>query len=304
MARIDLNRIALFVRVVQAGSFTAAGASLGLPTSSVSRAVARLEDDLGARLLHRTTRKLSLTDTGQHYYGRMQTVVAEAEEASAAVAGFEGAPRGLVRVAAPVDLGLTHLPALVKKLIQRHPGLILELVLSSRRADLVEDGIDLAIRGGRLEDSSLVARKIAETELGLFASPAYLQRRGRPRAVKDIARHDCILYGTRAGRLPWRLRGPRGEETARPSGPIIADDMMFVREMVVAGMGIALLPAPTVAAEVVAGRMVRLLPRYAVHGGALYLVWPSRRLVPARVVVVREFLVDELARLTSSSLSR
>jgi DNA-binding transcriptional LysR family regulator len=297
MATIDLNRIAAFVRVVEAGSFTAAAQTLKVPTSSVSRAVARLEEDLGVRLLNRTTRSLHLTDGGQSFFGRMQAVMTETEEATRALAGLATEPRGRVRLTAPPDLGMQGLPPLIARAIERYPGLVIELLLTSRRVDLVEEGFDLAIRGGRLEDSSLVARKIASTDLGIFAAPAYLARRGRPRALGDLARHDCLTYGTRSGSGSWRLTGPRGEESVAVSGPVACEDMSFLRQMVLAGTGLALLPAQSLNAEVEAGRLVRVLPRYGLQGGGLYLVWPSRQLVPARVVAVRELLTEELGRL-------
>jgi DNA-binding transcriptional LysR family regulator len=300
-ATIDLNRISTFVRVVDAGSFTAAATALRVPTSSVSRAVARLEADLGARLLNRTTRKLSLTDAGQHFHRRMQAVVAETEEAARAVTGFASAPRGLVRLTAPHDLGLQQLPDVISRIVARNPGLVIELVLTSRRIDLVEEGIDLALRGGRLEDSSLVARKILSTELGIFAAPAYLDRRGRPRALAELARHDCLVFGGRGGKLTWRLQGPRGEETVSVSGPVVCGDMLFLHECALRGMGVTLLPDGMVKADVTARRLVRLLPRYGLRGGGLYLLWPSRTLVPARVAAVRELLAEELARLGSSA---
>ena len=300
MATIDLNRVAVFVRVVEAESFTAAATALGIPTSSASRAVARLEEQLGVRLLNRTTRKLHLTDGGQHFFQRMQAVIAEAEEATQAAVGFAAEPRGTVRMTAPVDLGVQHLPAIVRTIVQRHPGLVIELLLTSRRIDLVEEGIDLAIRGGRLEDSSLVARRIVSTDLGIFAAPSYLKRRGRPRALADLARHDCLTYGGRRGKFPWRLTGPRGEETVSVSGPVVCDDMLFLREMVLAGTGLALLPVPSMDPDVKAGRLLRVLPRYGLTGGGLYLVWPSRTLVPPRVVAVRELLAAELTRLLAA----
>lgn len=303
MATIDLNRISTFVRVVEAGSFTGAATALRLPTSSVSRAVARLEADLGARLLNRTTRKLSLTDAGRLFHERMQAVVSETEEATRAVAGFASAPRGIVRLTAPHDLGLSQLPEVIARIVRRHPGLIIDLVLTSRRVDLVEEGIDLALRGGRLEDSSLVARKLLSSALGIFAAPAYLERRGRPRALADLARHDCLSFagrGANGGRIPWRLVGPRGEESVTVSGPVVCGDMLFLREMALRGMGLALLPAEAYGADVKAGRLVRLLPRYSLPGGGLYLVWPSRTLVPARVVAVREALAEELSAVTAS----
>jgi DNA-binding transcriptional LysR family regulator len=299
MATIDLNRIATFVRVVDAGSFTAAATALRVPTSSVSRAVARLEADLSVRLLNRTTRKLSLTDAGRQFHQRMQAVVSETEDAARAVTGFASAPRGLVRVTAPHDLGLSDLPTVITRIVERHPGLVIELVLTSRRVDLVEEGIDLALRGGRLEDSSLVARKIVSSDLGIFAAPAYLERRGRPRALADLAHHDCLTFGGRGGKVPWRLEGPRGDETVMVSGPIVCADMLFLRECALRGMGVALLPGVNVRADVAAKRLVRLFPRHAFRGGGLHILWPSRTLVPARVAAVRELLAEELARVVA-----
>jgi DNA-binding transcriptional LysR family regulator len=172
---------------------------------------------------------------------------------------------------------------------------VIELLLTSRRMDLVDEGIDLALRGGRLDDSSLIARKLIASELGIFASPAYLQRRGRPRALGDLAHHDCLGYGGRGGRWTWRLHGPGGEQSVSVSGSVVCADMLFLREMALRGTGLAMLPAEAVAPDVAAGRLVRVLPRHGLQGGGLYLVWPSRSLVPARVVAVREFLTEALS---------
>ena len=304
MSRIDLNRVATFVRVAESGSFTTAARSLRLPTSSVSRAVANLEEELGSRLINRSTRKLSLTDAGEQYFQRMQAVLGEAHEATEAIAGFARDPRGVVRLTAPVDLGLHVLPRIVAKLTERHPGLVIELVLTSRRVDLIEEGIDLALRGGRLEESSLVARKIIDSGLGIFASPAYLARRDPPKTLADLARHPCLRYGGgRGGDRPWRLTGPRGDETVAVTGPVVCDDMMFLREMALAGVGLALLPIDNVRPDVATKGLVRVLPRYSLGGAGLYLLWPSRRLVPARVAAVRDFLAEELAKVWRKSNS-
>jgi DNA-binding transcriptional LysR family regulator len=306
MTTIDLNRVSTFVRVVEGGSFTAAAAALGVPTSSVSRSVARLEQDIGVRLLHRTTRKLSLTDGGQHYFQRMQAVIAEAVDASEAVAGFSEAPRGLVRLTAPADIPLAPILA---RLLGRHPHVQIELISTARQIDLVEEGVDLAIRAGNLGDSSLVVRKIGDTPLGLFASRAYLDRQGLPRAFRELSRHSCVLYRGRPGKRVWRLNGPRGDESVTVSGALAADDMGVVRAAVQEGLGVGLLPARAQAPNAQPGAqagsgldamqagLVRLLPKYAVRGGGVYLVWASRRLMPARVAVVRDFLADELARI-------
>jgi DNA-binding transcriptional LysR family regulator len=295
MTKIDLRRMAMFVRVAEQGSFTAAAASLDQPISSLSRAVAKLEAELGVRLLHRTTRKLSLTDAGQQLFARVQAALTEIEEASLAAAGFASSPRGVVRITAP--FGLSELPSILAKLTARYPGLVIDLGLTDRVVDLVGEGIDLAIRAGQLEDSSLMARKLAASELGIYAAPDYLQRRGKPRNVADLVRHECLRYRGHSGQLPFRLLGPRGIEQVEVTGSVVCDNMMFLRDLVVAGIGLALLPEQTVAEDLAAGRLVRLLPRHSVVGAAVYLVWASHKLVPARVAVVRELLTEELLKL-------
>src|SRR5688572_7869543 len=214
MTIMDLNRAATFVRVIEAQSFTGAAKQLGLPVSSVSRAVAQLEQELGARLLHRTTRKLRLTDAGERFFRRMHAAVTEASEAALEASGFAADPRGVVRLTAPHDLGgAKRFPDVVASITKRLPGIVLELKLSNRFVDLVADGIDLAIRAGALTDSSLMARRVTSSGLGIFASPAYLARRGQPRRPADLIQHDCLSYGGREGKLPWKLTGPRGEQT-------------------------------------------------------------------------------------------
>ena len=294
MTKIDLNRASTFVRVVQAASFSAAARALGLPTSSVSRSVAHLEEDLGVRLLQRTTRRLHLTEAGRRYFTRAEAALSEINDATAEVIGMGQEPRGLVRITAPVDLGLLELPAILAKLIGLHPGLELDVTITSRRVDLIEEGIDLAIRGGRLEDSSLTVRKLAPGAPAIFASRSYLERHKRPRTLADVAEHTCIRMRVRDGFLPWRFLGPHGIEEVTPRGPLITDEMLFVRYAVLEGMGLGLLIPDAVRREVASGQVVRVLPRYSFPDGGLALVWPGRRLLPARVVLVRDFLAREL----------
>jgi DNA-binding transcriptional LysR family regulator len=180
---MDLNHVAVFAEVVRAGSFTAAAASLGLPKSSVSRTVARLEDDLGVRLLHRTTRALGLTDAGRVYYERVQRALGALSEAASDAAGDTLEPRGLVRMTAPPDMGAMELVGMLARFRSDHPEITVEVALSGRFVDLVEEGFDLAIRGGRLDDSTLVARKIGTTDFALYAAPGYLARRGAPQTL-------------------------------------------------------------------------------------------------------------------------
>jgi DNA-binding transcriptional LysR family regulator len=285
---VDLNRIAVFVRVVDEASFTAAADALGVPKSSVSRSVSQLEADLGVLLLHRTTRKLKLTDAGTAYYARAKQALASLESANADVSTLDGEPRGLVRMTAPIDAGSEILADLIARFVREHPAVQVELVLTGKRLDLVDEGIDLALRAGKLDDSSLIARKVLDADLGLFASEEYLARRGRPKRIADLAHHDCLIF--RPMGTTWTLVGPEGEETVEVSGSIIADEMSFLVRAIASHAGIGLLPT------FIARRasLVRLLPESRRSGGAVYLVMPSKR-VPRRVALLRDYLIEALA---------
>jgi DNA-binding transcriptional LysR family regulator len=301
---MDLNHVAVFARVVELESFTAAAKQLGLPKSSVSRTVTRLEDELGVRLLQRTTRQLHLTEAGQAYFERARVALAGLEEAAAAATNLSAEPRGTVRMSAPASIGILNLGELVARFVRQYPLVHVEISLSSRFVDLVAEGFDLALRAGNMADSSLVARKIGVDTLGLFASPAYVRRRGRPKTVADLARHDCVLFKGTHGKSEWRLTGPRGEEHVTVRGPLNADEMGFVQEAVAAGVGIAVLPvigARLAAARGVLPMPVRLLPEYTAFGSGLHLVSPSTRFPSASVVAFREFLLAELSALWSSA---
>lgn len=293
-ATMDLNLVAMFVHVVQSGSFTAAASVLGLRKSSISRGVARLEEELGVRLLHRTTRRLHLTEPGRAYFNRVRDVASAIDEASAEVKEMGLEPRGTVRMTAVPDSGSSMLAEIIARFVRQYPKIHVELVLTSRAVDLVEEGIDLALRAGVLRDSPLVARKIAATELGLFASPAYLRRRGKPKALRDLTQHDCVLYRPEAGKNVWRLAGPKGEMSVEVTGSIGTDDMSFNAHAAAAGGGIGLLPAVLAAGRFEEGKLVRVLPDYSVTGGALYLVSPPSRHQLARVRLLREFLASAL----------
>lgn len=300
MTKVDLNRMAVFVRVVDAGSFTVAARALGLPPSSVSRAISHLERDLGVRLLQRTTRQLSLTDAGLHLHERVQPLVREAEQATELVTSLAAGPRGVVRITAPVGFAAPHFSNIIAALLGLFPELVIDLRVTNRKVDLVAEGVDLAIRAGVFHDSSLVMRKISAGDLGIFAAPSYLKRRGRPRTADDLARHDCLSYrGMPEGKVSWRLAGPRGTVTVVVAGPLVCDDMSFLRDAVCSGLGMALLPIHEAVADAMNGRLVHVLPQYRFAASGVCVVWPSRKLVPARVVKVREFLIEQLTRLYS-----
>ncbi len=294
---MDRNDIALFVRVVEAGTFTAAAATLGMPKSSVSRGVARLEDDVGVALLRRTTRAVTLTDAGHAYYERVKGAIAALDEAAALAGHAERDPKGDVRVTAPVDLGVVVLAPLLSHFVRTHPGLRVETVLTSRRVDLVQEGVDIAVRAGaRLTDSTLVARKVASSDLGIFASKAYLDRAGRPKKLADLARHECVLFRASGGHAVWKLHGPKGEERVHVSGSLSADDLTFVRRAVAEGAGIGVFQTFSIGPERASRELVRVLPEYEVRDAALYVVTPATKYLPARVRLLRDFLVAELAK--------
>jgi DNA-binding transcriptional LysR family regulator len=295
---MDLNHVTAFVRVVHDGSFTAAARALGLPKSSVSRSIAQLEQDLGVRLLHRTTRKLHLTDAGTAFHNRVSRALADIDEASSAAGDLQRELRGPVRITAPVDLGVWAVAAIVARFVRRHRSVNVEVRLSARVVDLVAEGFDLAVRAGTLRDQSLIARRVGELELGLYASSRYLARRGAPRTIGDLAEHDCVLLRTDAGTVAWKLTSSSGEEQlVEPHGSIAADDISFLKKAVLAGGGIALLPQFVGAREELSGKLVRVLPDWRLAGSALHVVYPSARYVPQRVVVFRDYLVQELGKI-------
>jgi DNA-binding transcriptional LysR family regulator len=293
---MDLNRVAIFVRVVEASSFTAAAQGLGLRKSSVSRAVSRLEEDLGVRLLHRTTRHLGLTDAGRSYFERVREAISGVDEATASAKEMGQEPQGTVRLTAVANFAELFLAGLLARFVRRYPKIRVELVLTSRSIDLVEEGIDIAVRAGRLKDSSMVARKLITTDLQLFAAPAYLRRRGVPKRLRDLVAHDCLLYRPEAGKNIWRLSGRDGDESVEVKGPIGADDMAFLIRAALAGAGIGLLPDLGMAKNLDRGELVRVMPEYAMKGGALYLVSPATRQQLARVRLLHDFLTENLPK--------
>jgi DNA-binding transcriptional LysR family regulator len=294
MAKMDLNQIALFARVVDAGSFTRAAKDLHVPISSVSRGVAGLERALGTRLLQRTTRKLNLTDAGKRFYENAHAALGALEQAATSVTSTSDEASGRVRLTLPSDAGDAFLAQVFAEFRQAHPGVELQANFTNRYVDLVEEGFDLALRAGRLADSSLVGHKIVESELALFAAPSYLERRGTPRAWGDLAEHDSVVFERMRS---WSLEGPRGIETTRPRAVLIADSMGFLSQAVAAGLGIGLVPLERALSDTY-GRdpptLVRVLPDFVHRGTALSLLWPASPFVPRRVVLFRDHLTKRL----------
>ncbi len=274
---MDLNDIAVFARVVEAGSFTAAARLLGIPKTTVSRRVAALEQEVGVRLLQRTTRSLSVTDAGRLYYEQSSQALRTIEDANQRLAQARIEPVGTLRVSAPVGLGGGFLVSAVSDFLTAHPGARVEMHLSDEKLNLIEMGIDLAFRTGNLEDSTLVARKLGATHRILCASPLYLANHEAPKVPADLACHDCVIAGPSATGARWVLDGPRGQETVTVSGRFAANEMQAVLASALAGHGVAQLPACSVASELGDGRLRRVLPDYTTPIGGLYAVYPSSR---------------------------
>ncbi len=295
---MDLNHVAAFVRVVQEGSFTAAAKALGLPKSSVSRSVAQLEEDLGVRLLHRTTRKLHLTDAGSEFHRRVARALTDIDEATAAASDLQRELRGPIRITAPVDLGVSVIAPIVARFVRKHPNVSIDVHLASRIVDLVAEGFDLAVRAAAVRDQSLIARHVGNLDLGLYASSRYVARRGVPKKLSDLDAHDCVLLRSDAGNYPWRLTHTSGtEQVVEPRGAIAGNDISFLKKVVLAGGGIALLPVFYASREEERGKLVRVLPEWRVARSAVYVVYPSARYVPQRVIAFRERLVRELGKI-------
>lgn len=286
----DLNDMAYFAEVVEQGSFAAAGRALGLPKSRLSRRVAGLESRLGVRLLQRTTRQLSLTEAGGLYFRHCVTMREAAAAATEAVAAVQSEPRGTIRVTCPVTLAQTALGEVLPRFLARHPQVRIELEVSNRVVDLVQDGVDVALRvRTTLDDSaSLVVKRLGDAASLLVASPAQLQREGRPAAVDDLARLSTVAMSALDGQTRWVLHGPNGrafEFNHRPS--LVANDLLTLKFAVLQGVGISLLPDYMCSDEVADGRLVVVLPDWAAPAGIVHAVFPSRRgMVPA----VRRFL--------------
>jgi DNA-binding transcriptional LysR family regulator len=291
---IDWNRVSVFLKVVEDGGFTAAARSLRLPKSSVSRSVALLEKELGARLLQRSTRKVELTEAGRIFYDRASRALAGVEEAALAVADLQQSPTGLVRITAPLDAGISLLAPLLAEFLARHPGVQVEAIVTNRLVDLVGESVDFALRISELRDSSLIARRLRRIDTGVVASPAYLARRGTPKKVSDLAAHDCLLFRPERGRARWTLACAEREVSVEVSGVLAADDYTFLRRAVQAGIGIALMPLFVLEDLIVSGEVVRLFPAFTTEHGYFHLVYPSAHYLPQRSVVFRDFLLEQL----------
>ena len=296
---LDLNHVFLFVEVVRAASFAAAARRLGMPANSVSRKIQQLEAEVGSRLIHRSTRKLTLTAAGRTFFDRCAAPVSELAQAGQASVDDNQSVGGLIRVATPADFFDLFPIEWVAEFLAAHPQVRMEFVLDDAKADLVGEGIDVALRAGHLVDGNHIGHRIIATHFDLVASPSYLAARGTPTTLASLVGHDCLPQSNRTGPVVWRLEGPAGASEIQVSSRFRANTARGVLRAAMAGLGIALLPHPVTAPEITAGRLLRVLPEYRRDGADLYAVCVSRRHIPRAVSAFIEFAVERLRAVMS-----
>jgi DNA-binding transcriptional LysR family regulator len=286
----DLNDMLYFAEVVDQGGFAAAGRRLGIPKSRLSRRIAELEQRLGVRLLQRTTRKLHLTEAGELYHRHCVAMREQADAADDAVAQVRESPRGTIRVACPITLAQSDVGRAIAQFLVQYPEVRIEMRVTNRVIDLVDEGIDVAFRvRTRLDDSgTLVVKQLGRSESVLVASPAQVERQGQPQSLEDLARMDTVAMSAGDGRAGLRLFGPGGQEHVVPTQPrYMADDLITLKAAVMQGIGMTTLPDYLCSESLANGRLVEVMPGWRPAPGILHAVFPSRRgLIPA----VRRFL--------------
>jgi DNA-binding transcriptional LysR family regulator len=288
--------LSVFTKVVELGGFARAADRLGVSTSAVSRQVAELESHLGVRLLNRTTRRLSLTESGAAFLERAVQLLADLEEAETAVTAAALVPRGTLRLTAPITFGERYLAPAIADFVERHPEVKLDCELSDRFVDLVEEGLDLAVRIGSGGSGTLIARRLAAVRLVCHASPGYLERIGTPQVPEDLARHRCLTYAYLSTRDTWLFRDPGGGERAvRVGGPVHSNNGRLLAVLAAHGVGISMEPDFAVGDEISSGRSVPILTRFEPAPIPVYAVYPSRRHLSAKVRAFVDFLAARFA---------
>ncbi|WP_322862661.1 LysR family transcriptional regulator [Aeromonas allosaccharophila] len=287
MNNVDLELMGLFATVVEQGSFTRAAELLGMPKSSVSQKISRLEAQLGVRLLQRTTRRLSLTPQGELYVEHCQGLLALARSANLAMARLRSAPAGRVRITAPEATGTLLLGRILAEFRALYPEVVLELTLSDEQLDLVGEGYDLALRAAPLKDSSLICRRIGQVARHLVAAPAYLAAHGMPQQLSELGRYACLVHSA----MPvWPLQ----EGGWRPQGACVSNSLLALREMALNDGGIALLPHHVCEGDLASGRLQKVLPDQPIPANPFYLIYPSREHLAPALRTLMDFVAERL----------
>ena len=296
----DLNEILIFTRVVECGSITAAAKRLEMQKSTVSRKLATMEARLGVRLLSRTTRSLSLTDIGKSHYSRCREIISAWEESEQALRETRDEPSGNMRLLMPVDLGQRLMISIINEFLTQHPQVSIDAELSTRESRLVEEGLDLVIRIGQPEDSSLIARKLFSVERKLYASEALIKRYGLPRHPNELKDYPCICLGTPQVNPSWLLCKKNTTFKHKPSGPFKINNLSCCLDAAIAGIGIACLPHVLCHEHVARGDIIQLLPDWQADDAEVYALYPHREFTP---FIVRHFIDFTQKKNTNSQQS-
>jgi DNA-binding transcriptional LysR family regulator len=291
----DLERMAIFARVVETKSFSEAARRLNLSKSVVSKQMTQLEKSIGARLLNRTTRAMSLTEAGAVFYEHCARIVEELEAAKSAVGRLHSEPRGLLRVSASVAFGTMHIAPALAEFLARHPDVQIDMEIADRFVDLADERFDVAIRITQEPGLNLVARRLATVRRKICATPEYFARHGVPRTPQDLERHNCLTYTHFNPRDPWRLRGPEGDTSVAASGNLRLNDDEALSEAVLQGLGIALLPTFIIGKDLQAGRLQSVLSDYIPLERHIYAVYLPTRHVSPKVRAFIDFLLERFA---------
>ncbi len=290
----QLQAIRVFRQTVEAGSFAEAARRMGLSPAAVSKNIGELEAYLRVRLLNRTTRRMSLTEGGQRYFEQIARILDDLSEADNSLGPLQRMPSGLLRVSAPMAFTLTRLSDAIIGFLARYPDLTLDLKLEDRRVDLVKEGIDLAIRGtDGLEDTSLIARKLMTLPHVICASPEYFAKAGRPREPKDLRLHNCIQFTLTGHTQEWTFTNEGRSERVCVGGRYKVTTSLAVRDALLAGFGISLIPRIYVEKDILEGRLMTALDDWAPAETSIYVVYPSRQYVLPKVRAFIDFLIDE-----------
>ena len=290
-----LTSMKVFATVVDAGSFAAASNRLELSRAMVSKHVAHLEHRLGTRLLNRTTRRLSLTESGASYFDHCQSILQDIEEAELAATEFTSVPRGTLRLTLPLVFGAAHVAPMIADYLSLHREAKLDFTLDDRKVDIVNEGYDLGIRIGNLIDNALIVRKLASAPVVVCGSPDYFRRNGIPQHPSDLTRHACLGYSYNEATGEWPFSGPEGEMRIAVSGNIRANNGDFLRVAALSGAGIVMQPRFVVGSDLQSGRLQAVLGEYTSREVGIYVVYPSRRYLPAKARAFIDFLAERFA---------
>lgn len=291
---LAFSAIPYFVAVVETGSCSLAADKLNVTKSAISKRISQMEDELGIRLLNRTTRKLSLTEAGERYYELVSQSLSLAQQGVDAVTELQGEPQGKLKVTAPMSFGIRHIAPLLAEFLQHYPKVEVEMQMEDQMVDMVNEGYDLAIRIGHLPSSNLIARRLTPARTLLCASPEYIRRCGEPGKPSDLVHHNCIAYSYFRGGSEWRFMQNNSEFKALPRGNLVLNNSEAIRRAVLDGLGIGQLPTFIASQDIVNGHLQQVMREYTLPEHNIYAVYPARKHLPLKVRVFIEFITEKL----------